>query len=67
MENYIKEEKVSDKNFCDNGKILLSSNYIGNFEMVISIVEKVGGLEIANKLKSELGFKECNSLIGFSV
>ncbi|MBE6048976.1 MAG: GNAT family N-acetyltransferase [Clostridium sp.] len=58
IENYISKDKISDKNFCDDGKILLSSNYIGNFEMIISIVGKVGGLDVANKVKAELGFKE---------
>lgn len=58
IENYIEAEKVCDKNFCDNGKILLSSNYIGNFEMIISLVKKVGGLDLACKLKTQLGFKD---------
>lgn len=58
IESYIPLEKISDNNFCDDGKVLLSSNAVGNLEMIISLVEKTGGLDLALKLKEKLGMRE---------
>lgn len=58
IDRYINSDKIIDSNFCDDGKILLSSNEIGNFEMIISLVQKVAGLNLSDKLKRRLGIKE---------
>lgn len=57
IDRYIESDKIIDSNFCDNGKILLSSNQIGDFEMIISLVQKVAGLDLSIKLKERLGIK----------
>jgi len=51
----IEEEKLVQKNFVDNGKILISVNFFGKLEMVLSLVEKIAGRTLSEKLQKELG------------
>ncbi|MGG7142568.1 GNAT family N-acetyltransferase [Clostridium nigeriense] len=45
-----------NRSFVDNGKIMISSNLIGNIELCISIVKKLAGDDIARKLAKEIGY-----------
>ncbi len=51
IENVIK----INKNFVDNGKIMISSNLISHIELCINIVKKVAGDDISIKLSKALG------------
>lgn len=54
------EDKIVDKNFVDNGKIIISANATGSLEMILSLVEKVGGRKLSEKLEKRLGIIEKN-------
>ncbi|MDS0526391.1 GNAT family N-acetyltransferase [Clostridium sp. SHJSY1] len=61
LQSYIEglaEERIVDKNFIDNGKVILSANAIGTLEMILSLVEKVGGRKLSEKLEKGLGMIE---------
>ena len=48
-----------DKAFISHvssGKIMVSDNLIGNIELLISIVKKTSGYEVANQLAKEIGY-----------
>lgn len=45
-----------NKDFVDNGKIMIASNLIGNIELCISIVKKIAGDDVAVKLANEIGY-----------
>ena len=55
LEQGIEEEKLVAKNFADNGKILVSVNVFGALEMILSLVEKLSGRALAEKLQKQLG------------
>jgi RimJ/RimL family protein N-acetyltransferase len=55
VEQGIEEEKIVKKNFVDNGKILISVNALGELEMILSLVEKIAGRTLAEKLQKQLG------------
>ncbi len=47
---------ISNKDFVDNGKIMISYNLIGNVKLCINIIKKISGYEISDKLAREIGF-----------
>ena len=52
----IPERRIIDKGFIDNGKIMLSSNTIGEIQMVLRLIEKVAGKSLAKKVGNNIGF-----------
>lgn len=57
-DNEIDEEfrnKLQDVDFIDNGKIMLSSNRIGQIDMLLRLVNKLRGNNLANELGKEIG------------
>ncbi|MBD7909751.1 MULTISPECIES: GNAT family N-acetyltransferase [Clostridium] len=56
----LEEDRIVDKNFVDNGKVILSANTIGSLEMILSLVEKIGGRKLSEELESRLGLVEKN-------
>lgn len=55
LENGINEKKLIEKNFSDSGRILISANIFGGIEMILSLVEKLAGRTLAQKLQKQLG------------
>lgn len=53
--NVIPERRLIDKSFIDNGKIMLSSNIIGEVESILRLIDKVCGKELAKKVGIKLG------------
>lgn len=53
--NIIPERRLIDKSFIDNGKIMLSSNIIGEIESILRLIDKVCGKELAKKVGIKLG------------
>lgn len=53
--DFCEKDRIEEKNLIDGGKIILSGNILGSFEMIISLVQKVAGREVSNKLKKYLG------------
>lgn len=45
-----------NKDFVDNGKIMVSDNLIGHIELCINIVKKIAGNEVSMKLAKEIGY-----------
>lgn len=45
-----------NKDFVDNGKIMISDNLIGHIELCINIVQKIAGDEVSAKLAKEIGY-----------
>lgn len=54
LEN-ISKHKLVDKNFVDNGKIVISSNIVGNIESCLNIVKKIAGENCVKVLSAEIG------------
>lgn len=44
-----------DKNFVDNGKVIISSNLVGTMESCLNIIKKVSGEEVILELINKLG------------
>jgi len=55
LEQGFEEGKLVEKNFSDNGKILVSVNLFGALEMILSLVEKLAGRTLAQRLQKQLG------------
>ena len=55
LEEY--KDRISNRNFVDNGKILLSANNIGELQMILSLVCKLVGEKVSLKLRDILGIK----------
>lgn len=51
----ISEDNIVYRNFVDDGKIMLSVNSIGKFEMILSLVQKLAGRKLASSLQKKLG------------
>ena len=51
----IGENRLIQKNFVDNGKIMLSANVMGQVELILSLIDKVGGRELAEKVAYKIG------------
>ena len=52
---YIPEIRQVDKSFIDNGKVMISSNSIGQMELILRLIDKVAGKEIAKKVGIKFG------------
>ena len=52
---YIRESRLLLKNFIDNGKIMLSANTMGQLEMLLSLIDKVCGRTLAEKVAKKIG------------
>lgn len=48
--------KTVNKDFVDNGKIMISNNLFGHIEICINVIKKIVGFEIAEKICKELGY-----------
>ncbi|MGL4849618.1 MAG: GNAT family N-acetyltransferase [Clostridium sp.] len=49
--------RVINRNYTDNGKIMLSKNLMGTLELCLSLIKKVCGKEIEEKLYKEVGIR----------
>ncbi|MGL5646501.1 MAG: GNAT family N-acetyltransferase [Clostridium sp.] len=49
--------RIINKNYTDNGKIMLSKNIMGTLELCLSLIKKVCGREIEEKLYKEVGIR----------
>lgn len=47
--------KLTNKNFIDNGKIMIACNLMGVIDMILSIILKVSGKEVVKKIEKKLG------------
>ncbi|MGL4771968.1 MAG: GNAT family N-acetyltransferase [Clostridium sp.] len=47
--------RVCNKNFVDNGKLMISGNMVGTVELCISLIKKIGGKNLSDKVAKELG------------
>ena len=54
---YIKENMLISNNFIDNGRIMMSSNIMGEIEMILSLIDKILGRDIAENIKNNIGIK----------
>ena len=54
---YIKENMLVLDNFVDNGRIMMSSNIMGEVEMILSLIDKIAGRELAEEIKKDIGIK----------
>lgn len=54
---YIKENMLISDNFIDNGRIMMSSNIMGEIEMILSLIDKILGRDIAENIKNNIGIK----------
>lgn len=52
----IPDRRFIDKSFIDNGRIMLSSNTMGEIEMILRLIQKVGGKSLAKKVSNIIGF-----------
>lgn len=50
------KDMIEERNVIDSGKIILSSNIFGSFEMIVLLVQKVAGRETSRKLERYLGY-----------
>ncbi|MGG7176481.1 GNAT family N-acetyltransferase [Clostridium paraputrificum] len=55
---YVKENRLILKNFMDNGKIMLNANTMGELEMLLSLIDKVGGRTLAEKVSKKIGLNK---------
>lgn len=46
----------ANKSFVDNGKIMISSNLIGNIELCLCIIKKALGEDISKEVAKEIGY-----------
>ncbi|HBJ1645610.1 TPA: GNAT family N-acetyltransferase [Clostridium botulinum] len=49
--------KIVNKNFIDNGKIMIASNLMGMIEMILAIIFKVVGKDLVKQIEDKLGIK----------
>ncbi len=54
---FINDNMLINDNFSDNGKVMLSSNIMGQIEMLISLIDKLGGRSLAEETKKQIGLK----------
>ena len=54
---FIPERRLIDKAFIDNGKVMLSSNNIGEIESILRLIDKVAGKDVAKKVGINVGVK----------
>ncbi|MBE6050440.1 MAG: GNAT family N-acetyltransferase [Clostridium sp.] len=54
------KDVVDERNIIDSGKIILSANVLGSFEMILSLVQKVAGREVSKRLEKHLGYNSEN-------
>lgn len=54
---YIENCREVNKNFTDNGKIMLSTNIMGSLELYLNLIKKVGGRDLEQKMEKEIGIK----------
>lgn len=54
---FINDNMLIKDNFSDNGKIMLSSNIIGQIEMLMTLIYKLGGRNLAEETKKKIGLK----------
>lgn len=51
------EFRLVKRNYTDNGKIMLSTNIMGNLELYLNLIKKIGGNDLEEKLASNIGLK----------
>lgn len=51
----ISDNVLLSKSFIDNGKIMLSANWMGQIDLILSMINKVGGRVLAEKVANEIG------------
>ncbi|WP_297639388.1 GNAT family N-acetyltransferase [uncultured Clostridium sp.] len=49
--------RIVNRNYADNGKIMLSTNIMGTLELCLNLVKKVYGGELESKICKEIGLK----------
>ena len=54
-EEILNSNFYTDSNYVDNGKIMLSANMMGEVELALSLVDKVGGRRLAHKVANVIG------------
>ncbi|WP_315081613.1 GNAT family N-acetyltransferase [uncultured Clostridium sp.] len=47
--------KIVNKNFVDNGKVMIASNLMGIIEMILAIIFKVVGKDLVKQMQDKLG------------
>ncbi|MBU5487158.1 GNAT family N-acetyltransferase [Clostridium sp. MSJ-8] len=52
---YIPTRRLIDKPFVDNGKVMLSSNIMGQMELMLRLVDKIGGIKLAKDVGKAIG------------
>lgn len=50
--------RVVNKNFTDNGKLMLSTNLMGNLELYLNLLKKVGGHNLEKEMEKVIGLKK---------
>ncbi|MGL4571297.1 MAG: GNAT family N-acetyltransferase [Clostridium sp.] len=50
--------RVVNRNYTDNGKIMLSTNLMGTLELYLNLIKKIGGNDLEEKLFAEIGLKK---------
>ncbi|MGL5152706.1 MAG: GNAT family N-acetyltransferase [Clostridium sp.] len=55
MESARDELRVLNRSFIDNGKLMLTGNMIGTIELCTTLINKVGGKTLSDKVCKELG------------
>ena len=53
-----KNFRLVDTNYIDNGKLMLSTNMMGTLELYLNLIKKIGGNDLEEKLKAEIGLKK---------
>lgn len=53
-----KSVRLVDTNYIDNGKLMLSTNMMGTLELYLNLIKKIGGNDLEEKLKAEIGLKK---------
>lgn len=52
---HIPTRRLIDKSFIDNGKVMLSSNTMGQMELMLRLVDKIGGIKLAQEVGKVIG------------
>lgn len=50
--------RLVKRNYTDNGKLMLSTNIMGNLELYLNLIKKIGGNDLEEKLAYEIGLKK---------
>lgn len=53
--NIVDEKRILDRNYVDNGKIMLSGNKVGDYQNVLRLIEKMCGKTLEDKVKKQIG------------